>query len=75
MRVGGSSLCSPPRPHPLQAHPNGPRPVVLAGSVLLGLGLAAASRAASLLEFQLVYGVLVGFACGSFFAPGKPPSQ
>jgi MFS family permease len=47
----------------------GPRPVVLAGSVLLGIGLAAASRATSLLEFQLAYGVLVGFAAGSFFAP------
>src|SRR3954469_1072438 len=47
----------------------GPRPVVLAGSVLLGIGLAVASRATSLLEFQLAYGVLVGFAAGSFFAP------
>jgi len=47
----------------------GPRPVVLAGSVLLGIGLATASRATSLLEFQLAYGVLVGFAAGSFFAP------
>ncbi|HXI35325.1 MAG TPA: MFS transporter [Burkholderiales bacterium] len=48
---------------------HGPRPVVLAGSVLLGIGLATASRATSLLEFQLAYGVLVGFAAGSFFAP------
>jgi MFS family permease len=47
----------------------GPRPVVLAGSVLLGLGLVLASRATSQLEFRLVYGVLVGFAAGSFFAP------
>jgi len=47
----------------------GPRPVVLAGSVLLGIGLATASRSTSLLEFQLAYGVLVGFAAGSFFAP------
>jgi len=47
----------------------GPRPVVLAGSVLLGLGLALASRAASPLGFQSAYGVLVGFATGSFFAP------
>ena len=37
----------------------GPRPVVLAGSVLLGIGLATASRSTSLLEFQLAYGVLV----------------
>ena len=47
----------------------GPRPVVLAGAVLVGAGLALASRATSLLEFQLAYGVLVGFAAGSFFAP------
>jgi MFS family permease len=47
----------------------GPRPVVLAGSVLLGLGLAAASRATSELVFVLAYGVLVGVAAGSFFAP------
>ena len=47
----------------------GARPVVLAGSVLLALGLALASRAGSLLEFQLGYGLLVGFAAGSFFPP------
>jgi len=47
----------------------GARPVVLAGSVLLALGLVLASRAGSLLEFQLSYGLLVGFAAGSFFPP------
>ena len=47
----------------------GARPVVLAGSVLLALGLALASRAGSLLEFQLAYGLIVGFAAGSFFPP------
>ncbi|AEG91753.1 MFS transporter [Ramlibacter tataouinensis] len=47
----------------------GPRVVVLAGSVLLGLASVGASRAASLLEFQLFYGVLMGAAAGSFFAP------
>ena len=47
----------------------GARPVVLAGSVLLSLGLVLASRAGSLLEFQLTYGLLVGFAAGSFFPP------
>src|ERR1700760_415160 len=47
----------------------GPRIVVLAGALLLGLGLTLASRAASLLEFQLVYGVIVGVAAGSFFTP------
>ena len=47
----------------------GPRPVVLAGSVLLGLGLAAASRATSQAAFLLTYGLVVGVAAGSFFAP------
>jgi MFS family permease len=47
----------------------GPRPVVLAGSVLLGLGLVLASRASSLTEFQLTYGILIGIASGAFFAP------
>ncbi len=47
----------------------GARPVVLMGSVLLGLGLVLASRATSLFEFTLVYGLLVGFAAGSFMPP------
>jgi MFS family permease len=47
----------------------GPRFVVLSGALLLGGGLALASRATSLLEFQLVYGIVVGGAAGSIFAP------
>src|SRR5579872_230683 len=47
----------------------GARPIVFAGACLLGLGLVLASRATSLLEFQLVYGVLLGLAGGSFFTP------
>src|SRR5229473_1223675 len=47
----------------------GPRIVVLLGALLLGLGLALASRATSLLEFQVVYGVIVGGAAGAVFAP------
>ncbi|HZQ00458.1 MAG TPA: MFS transporter, partial [Reyranella sp.] len=47
----------------------GPRIVVLAGALLLGAGLALASRARTLLEFQLVYGLLVGGSAGSIFAP------
>ena len=47
----------------------GPRIVVLSGAILLGLGLAVASRATSLLEFQLAYGVIVGIAAGAVFAP------
>jgi MFS family permease len=47
----------------------GPRIVVLSGGLLLGLGLALASRATSVLEFQIIYGVLVGAAAGAVFAP------
>jgi MFS family permease len=47
----------------------GPRLVVLAGTVLLGLSTVLASRATSLLEFQLLFGVMTGVAAGSFFAP------
>jgi MFS family permease len=47
----------------------GPRVVVLAGSLLLGLACILASRAGSLLQFQLAYGVLMGIAVASFFAP------
>jgi MFS family permease len=47
----------------------GPMVVVLSGGLLLGLGVAAASRATSLLEFQLVYGIVVGGAAGAVFAP------
>ena len=47
----------------------GTRPVVLAGAVLLGLGLVLASRAATPLQFALAYGLLVGASSGSFFVP------
>ena len=47
----------------------GPRPVVLAGSVILAGSLALASQAGSLLEFQLIFGVLVGGATAAVFAP------
>jgi MFS family permease len=47
----------------------GPRFVVLAGAVLLGLGLFFASRAQTPLQFQLAFGLLVGVAIGSFFSP------
>ena len=47
----------------------GPRLVVLAGALLLGLGLFLASRAQTPLQFQLSFGLLVGIAVGSFFSP------
>jgi MFS family permease len=47
----------------------GTRAVVLCGGALLGLGMVLASQAGTLLQFQLVYGGLVGVAAGSFYAP------
>ncbi len=47
----------------------GTRAVVLAGGVLLGLGLGAASRAVELWQFQALFGVLVGIAAGSSYTP------
>jgi MFS family permease len=47
----------------------GARVVTLCGAVLLGAALTIASRATSLLSFQLTYGILVGLAASAFFAP------
>ena len=47
----------------------GTRIVVLAGTLLLGAGLIGASQATSLWQFQLTFGVLIGIAAGSFYAP------
>jgi MFS family permease len=47
----------------------GPRIVLLAGSSILGLGLVLASRAATVEQFQLFYGGLVGAGGGAIFAP------
>jgi MFS family permease len=47
----------------------GPKTVLVAGSSLLGLGLVLASRASSVLEFQVFYGFVVGAGGGAIFAP------
>jgi MFS family permease len=47
----------------------GPRIVVLIGSAGLAAALALASRATSLIEFQLVFGLAVGGATAAVFAP------
>jgi MFS family permease len=47
----------------------GTRAVVLCGGALLGLGMVLASQAATLAQFQLLYGLVVGVAAGSFYAP------
>jgi len=47
----------------------GPRLVVLTGSIVLAASLALASRATSLVQFPLVFGLLVGAATAAIFAP------
>ncbi len=47
----------------------GPLPVVMTGSIVIAASLALASRATSLIEFQLLFGLLVGGATAAIFAP------
>jgi MFS family permease len=47
----------------------GTRAVVLAGGTLSGLGLVAASQAGTVAEFQILFGMIIGVAAGSFYAP------
>jgi MFS family permease len=47
----------------------GTRAVVVCGGILLGLGLVSASQAATLGQFQILFGMTIGFAAGSFYAP------
>jgi MFS family permease len=47
----------------------GPRPVLLTGSIVIAASLALASRATSLIEFQLLFGLLTGAATAAIFAP------
>lgn len=47
----------------------GPLPVVLTGSVVIAAGLLLASRATSLIAFQLFFGLVVGAATAAIFAP------
>jgi MFS family permease len=47
----------------------GPRLIVLIGSTILAASLALASQATSLIEFQLVFGFLVGASTAAIFAP------
>src|SRR5579862_4326430 len=47
----------------------GPRLIVLIGSSVLATALAMASRATSLVEFQLIFGLAVGGAAAAIFAP------
>src|SRR6267378_7575005 len=47
----------------------GPRLIVLMGSSILAAALALAGRATSLIEFQLIFGFVVGGATAAIFAP------
>jgi len=47
----------------------GARPVVLFGSVVLAASLALASRATALIQFQLVFGLMVGGAVAAILPP------
>jgi MFS family permease len=47
----------------------GARAVAVAGGVLLGLGLVLASQAQALWQFDIAFGIMVGFAVGAFYAP------
>jgi MFS family permease len=47
----------------------GARIVTLIGAVLLGLALVLAARAKTLPQFQLTFGLLMGFGVSAFFAP------
>jgi MFS family permease len=47
----------------------GPRLIVLVGSLILAASLALVSRATSLLQFQLLFGLAVGGSAAAIFAP------
>jgi MFS family permease len=47
----------------------GPRAIVLTGSIVLAAALALASQTTSLLQFQLIFGLLVGGSTAAIFAP------
>ena len=47
----------------------GSRVVAAAGGFVLGLGLVLSSQVATLGQFYVTFGVLVGFAVGAFYAP------
>jgi len=47
----------------------GPRLVVVSGSILLAVSLALLSQCQTLLQFQLVFGILVGIGTAAIFAP------
>jgi MFS family permease len=47
----------------------GPRLIVIIGSIILAAGVALTSRATSLIQFQVTFGLVVGGATAAIFAP------
>ena len=47
----------------------GTRVVAVAGGLLLGLGLVLSSQVRTLMQLNITFGVMVGFAVGAFYAP------
>src|SRR5262245_37598200 len=47
----------------------GPRLVVVTGSIILAVSLTLASRSASLITFQLTFGLLIGGSISAIFSP------
>jgi MFS family permease len=47
----------------------GTRLVMAAGGLMLGVGMVLASRATTLLQFQLLFGIIVGLAASSLYGP------
>jgi len=47
----------------------GPRPVVLGGAIVLAASLALASRSTSLVQFQLMFGLMVGGSAAAILVP------
>lgn len=47
----------------------GTRPVLLGGGLILGIGLIVSSQATTAIQFQILFGVLVGVGTSSVFTP------
>lgn len=69
MTIGFVSLAAASMAWGTLADRIGTRPVVLIGSIVLSTSLLLASHATSLLQFQLIFGVMIGGSIAAIFAP------
>jgi MFS family permease len=53
----------------------GPRPLAIAGMVMVGLGLATAATATTLAEIYLCYGLIIGLGIGFSYVPAVAAVQ